>query len=139
MRISSEESAILSELPSVILTLGPLICEAVLQTFRDDDKKAALLYTVDNFEQDLERHLAALLSAIPPVEIGTELHEKYPTDFATILNVGWVALLCKIDEFDIDTSGVPDHLIHGAKAEVLHGLLLKAVELSEIRRQWTEA
>ena len=27
-------------------------------------------------------------------------------------------------------------LTHGAKAEALHSLLLKALELSEIRRQW---
>ncbi len=61
-----------------------------------------------------------------------------PTDFRAILNVGWIALLCKLDEFEIDTGGEPDYLIHGAKAEALHSLLLKALELSEIRRQWSQ-
>lgn len=138
-KLSSELSAVLAELPSVISQLGPLIGEAVVQEFRTDKKKTPLLYTVDHFEEDLATHLSALLSAIPPIEVGDKLSDRLPTDFATILNVGWVALLCKIDDLYIDTSGVSDHLTHGAKAEVLHGLLLKAVELSEIRRQWREA
>lgn len=131
-----ELSAVLSELPSIILQLGPLICEAVVHEFCEDARKTPLLYTVSRFKEDLKTHLSALLSAIPPIETGAKLFDRSPTEFATILNVGWMALLCKIGDFEIDTSDVPDHLTNGAKAEALHNLLLKAVELSEIRRQW---
>ena len=135
---SDEVAAVLAELPSVIIHQGPLICEAVVQEFRKNAAKKQLFYTVNQFECDLKTHLSVLLDAIPPIETGINLEEKSPTDFRTILNVGWVALLCKLDELNIDTSGVPSHLLYGAKAEALHGLLLKAVELSEIRRQWKD-
>ena len=136
--VNRELAAILSELPAVIDFLGPIISDAVVQFFKRQPKYSKHLYKVEDFKRDLNVHLEQLLNAIPPFEGGRVLERKYPTTLPTILNVGWIALLCKIENFHTDTRSEPQHLIYGARAETLHRLLLKAVELSEIRRQWSE-
>ena len=109
-RLEDEPAAVLAELPGVIIHQGPLICEAILEGFLKDTTNADEIYTVGQFKTDLETHITPLLQAIPPIETGVKFEEKRPTNFATILNVGWVALLCKLDEFEIDTGGEPAHL-----------------------------
>ena len=109
-KLEDAHAAVLAELPGIIIHQGPLICEAILEGFLKDTAKADEIYTVDQYKIDLETHLASLLQAIPPIETGVKLAEKQPSDFAAILNVGWVALLCKLDEFEIDTGDEPDHL-----------------------------
>ncbi len=132
----NDVAAVLSELPTVIHHFGPLICEAVVKAFYSTPPYIGLAYRADTFAKDLETHLEPLLMAVPPIESGPSLAAKLPTDFPTILNVGWIVLLSKLENFEIDATDVPEHLRYGAKAEILHRLLLKAVELSEIRRQW---
>lgn len=93
------------------------------------------IYTPQRFHQDLSVHLKPLLSAVPPVETGTDLNDVKAVDFATILNVGWVTLLTQLGSLRIKTRTSDPFL--SEKMECLHGLLLKAVELSEARRTWS--
>lgn len=92
------------------------------------------IYTPQRFHQDLSVHLKPLLSAVPPVETGTDLNDVEAVEFATILNVGWVTLLTQLGALRIKTRTSDPFLCE--KMECLHGLLLKAVELSEARRTW---
>lgn len=92
------------------------------------------IYSPDRLDQDLNAHLGALLEAIPPIEAGTDLNTRVPTDFASILNVGWIVLLMKLRELRVRPSGAGKFGCD--RAESLHSLLLKAVELSEARRLW---
>lgn len=91
------------------------------------------IYTPAKYNDDLEVHLEPMLLAIPPIETGVKLEERQPTDFASILNVGWAVLLTKLGELKVRTDRDP---FGSQKLERLHGLLLKAVELSEARRIW---
>ena len=134
--IKPELAAILSELPPVIEVLGPIISDSVAQYFERHKNYKKYLYKTGDFRRDLNVHLGQLLNAVPPFESGRVLKSRRPTTLPTILNVGWMALLCKLEDFHVDTRSEPEHLIDGARAETLHRLLLKAVELSEIRRQW---
>jgi hypothetical protein len=115
------------------------IAQATYGSVRDylDQNKPNLIYTAANYESDLANHLPALLAAIPPIENGLEIGQRAPCDFATIINVGWVALLTKLDQLKVRTT--PDDLLGAEKVERLHDLLLKAVELSETRREWENA
>ena len=95
-----------------------------------------IIYTPEEFERDLQDHTDALLSAVPPIETGLDLNQKTPTEFTSILNVGWVLLLTQLDDFRVRTAGNGDIT---EKADKLHSLLLKAVELSEASRVWRSA
>ena len=96
-----------------------------------------LIYTPKQFDLDLKNYLAPMMAAVPPVEIGSDLDHKTPADFSSILNVGWVALLTKLKDLRVRTRQ-PDP-VGVDKLERLHTLLLKAVELSEVRRRWEQA
>ena len=132
-----EKSAIIAELNEELPNIGNDVYRGIYEYLVRNHSD--LIYTPDHLENDLKIFLNPLIQAVPPIESGIELFERKPASFLSILNVGWIALLCKLDEFEIDTSGRPDYVVRGMKAEALHGLLLKAVELSEIRRQWFEA
>jgi hypothetical protein len=96
-----------------------------------------LVYTSSNYDQDLTNHLSALLAAIPPIENGLDITQRTPCDFSSIINVGWVILLTKLDDLRVRTG--TDDALKAEKVERLHDLLLKAVELSEARREWEDA
>lgn len=91
----------------------------------------ATIYTPQTYDIDLEAHLKPMLAAIPPIETvqGTG---HVAAQFSSILNVGWVTLLTKFDEFRIAADGDDNW----ERMEVLHSLLEKAVELSEVKRLW---
>ena len=127
------EAAVLTALTEVIWTLGPAIylgTTAVLEA-----KKPELRYTPGKFEKDLDIPLRLLLAAIPPIETGEKLEDRQATEFVSILNIGWVAFLTKLRQLPRRAPG-PPHRRDGAQAEWLHSLLLKAVELSEVRKTW---
>jgi hypothetical protein len=89
------------------------------------------IYTPDKYDADLDAHLQPMLAAIPPIESpGTP--QQVPSHFETILNVGWVTLLTKFEEFRVTTDGSTNW----ERMEILHSLLEKAVELSEVKRLW---
>jgi hypothetical protein len=55
---------------------------------------------------------------------------------ASILNIGWATLLTRLDR--IPDKGGTAGLSDARRFDQLHQLLLKAVELSEARRLWSE-
>jgi hypothetical protein len=132
---SPEESAVIAALHGSMVP----IAQATYGSVRDylKQNKPTLIYTASNYENDLTNHLLALLAAIPPIENGLEIGQRTPCDFATIINVGWVALLTKMDQLQVRAT--PADLLGADKVERLHDLLLKAVELSEARREWENA
>ena len=93
------------------------------------------IYKPSDFDADLNSFLMPMLSAIPPIEMGARLEDRRPTDFSTILNVGWVTLLTKLDELKVRSERKDRRT---EKLEKLHQILLKAVELSEAKRRWME-
>lgn len=97
---------------------------------------AALVYTPAQLAVDLDRHLELLCNLIPPVEFQQDGAFK-PCTLASILNVGWCALLTKVDLFP-KARGLGSSSPDAARMECLHELLLKAVELAETRQLWEE-
>jgi hypothetical protein len=129
---SKERAAVLAELHTSIHHLVPIVYDHVYQYLRNNAVDA--IYTPDKYDLDLQNHLLAMLGAVPPIEAGSLDEGKAPTEFATILNVGWAVLLTKLDELQVKTSE-PDPFSSN-RLERLQGLLSKAVELSEARRIW---
>ncbi len=130
-----EESAVIAALHG---SMEP-IARATYESVRDylDQNSPNLIYTASTYANDLTNHLPALLAAIPPIENGLDINQRTPCDFATIINVGWVVLLAKMHQLRVRTSS--EDAIGAEKVERLHDLLLKAVELSEARREWENA
>jgi hypothetical protein len=93
-------------------------------------------YTVSQFEKDLKNHLEAITFTIPPIETGDILGQRTPCSLTSILNIGWAAVLTKVDKIMVR----PDHEHpHTGNLITVHNLLLKAVELSEAKRRWEAA
>jgi len=95
----------------------------------------AMLYGADRLEADLDYHLKPLCELIPPIE-RRDGDKVEATALAGNLNVGWAALLTKLDE--IRAEGPPGGDPDTPKMEKLHELLLKGVELAEARMTWDE-
>lgn len=133
---TKETAALIAELSVELEQIGEKVYKSVYAYM--SKTHSGQIYKPSAFESDLKTFLPPLLQAIPPIESGQTLSDKAPASFVSILNVGWVALLCYLDEFNVRIDA-PAHLELGARAEKLHDLLLKAVELSGIRRQWMEA
>ena len=95
-----------------------------------------LIYSPERFARDLKEHVPAMVYAIPPIESYNKMTGKMmPVDFVSILNIGWVVLLTKLEELKIGEAKIP----RDRRVEVLQGLISKAVELSEARRVWEAA
>lgn len=94
-----------------------------------------LIYKPEQLAFDLETHLDLLCTLVPPIEYrdGGGVHA---TTLASILNVGWAALLTRLDKIPETPGSYGDGIAR--KMERLHELLLKSVELSEARRLWEE-
>ena len=94
-----------------------------------------LIYDVEQFEADLDNHLSEVYLLIPPIERQVNgIAES--AGLATILNVGWAALLGGLEDFPPPDKNDLD--AQAQKMERLHSLLLKALELSEARTVWME-
>ncbi len=98
---------------------------------------AEIIYRPTQLELDIDAHLDLLCQLVPPIEYRDEQNAVRPSSLATILNVGWIALLTRLDRIPAPREKAGDD-IDAAKMERLHELLLKAVELSEARRLWEE-
>jgi hypothetical protein len=117
-------------------SISSKVFRASLQTLQDECN--SLAYTPKMFSSDLRKFSGDLREAIPPIESGLSLEARTPATLAAILNVGWMAIIADLPRVKIKVNA-PAHLQDGAKAERVHGLLLKAIELCEIRRQWEKA
>lgn len=131
---TEEDAAIMTELIPYFREVYSEIFSKVEAYF--DEHFPDMCYSSTLYDKDLSDHLIPLLSAIPPIETGQKIDQRSPSSFTSILNVGWVVLLAKLNEMKISTQGVSGDT---GKADVLNGLLLKAVELSEARRTWESA
>jgi hypothetical protein len=94
-----------------------------------------LIYTPAQLGNDLDEHLDSLCRLVPPIEY-RNAKGVFPAALSSILNVGWAALLTRLDE--VPENPEPPGDKNARKMERLHALLLKAVELSEARRLWEE-
>ena len=94
-----------------------------------------MIYKPSNLDVDLNQHLDLLCSLVPPVEYHDGPTVR-ATSLASILNVGWAALLTRLRSIPpgVGTSGDVD----ARRMERLHDLLIKAVELAEARLLWDE-
>jgi hypothetical protein len=123
-------SAVIAELHETLLKCDDGIYSSVRDFF--EKNFVDLIYSPARFQHDVETHLAPLLYAVPPIEEDRGGAGASPTEFASIINVGWIVLLCKLEEMHLDSSVGMDR-----RVEILQGLILKGVELSEARRHWT--
>jgi|SRR5579859_1465414 len=94
-----------------------------------------LIYEPRKLAHDLDSHLDLISVLVPPIEYrdSTGVHAA---GLASILNVGWAALLTRLDRMNKPRGPVLSPV--AGKMEQLHELLLRAVELSEARRVWEE-
>lgn len=122
-------AAILSELHESAELLIPIIYKQAREHLLA--VAPATIYTPQTYDEDLGSHLKPMLAAVPPIE-SAQGANLVAARFSSILNVGWVTLLTKFDEFRIADEGQGNW----ERMEVLHSLLEKAVELSEVKRLW---
>lgn len=127
-------AALCVELIPAFQALAPTVFNAARDQLAKD--AGALVYSSAQYEQDLKRHLEALCNLVPPIEY-RDAGRPIACTLSTILNIGWVALLTKVDRFPMSRSVSPAEPI-AARMECLHDLLLKAAELSEARQLWEQ-
>ena len=130
---SLTEAVVIAALPELITPLIDEIYSTVKKYLENNAKSE--MYTPKQFDEDLTNYIAPMIYSIPPIEAGKQLPDKEPAKFASILNVGWVVLLTKLGEMKLNTSAQGEE---ATRLQQLHNMLLKAVELSEARREWME-
>ena len=132
---SPTDAAICTELIPYLKTIGPAVFTAAKNYL--DRICSELVYSPRQLETDLGDPLDMLCALVPPIEFRPNAAaEPQAMGLASILNIGWAALLTKLDRIP-DKGGPPD-LSDARRSDQLHQLLLKAVELSEARRLWGE-
>lgn len=127
-------AAVLAELHESMENVVDIIYDQIDSYMQSNTSTA--IYTSKKYDEDLSKHLEPIIYAIPPIEFGEKLEDKTPTEFSSVLNVGWAALLTQLGDLKIQTD---NNKFGEEKLENLHGLLLKAVELSEARRLWSNS
>jgi hypothetical protein len=90
-------------------------------------------YSPEQMQLDLASHLESFLNAIPPFETMNDLRDRKPTELTSILNVGWFIAALAMDKLNINVAGPRKE---GPMLVSLDQLILKAIELSEVRRDW---
>lgn len=110
----------------------PRIKEATLALARKniDDFE----YTSQKMDSDLKSHLELFLNAIPPFETSEDIRNRKPTSLISILNIGWFVAAFAMDRLKITASDGSKEI--GGLLVCLDKIILKAIELSEIRRSW---
>jgi len=131
--LDGKEAAFCVELIPLVKKMGKDIYSSVLLNLKDEC--ADMIYTPAQFLLDWNRHVDALCALIPPIEYNDGGTLK-ATSLTSILNVGWAALLTRLDDISAGSSTTGDETAR--RMERLNELLLKAVELSEARRLWDE-
>lgn len=128
------DAAIVVELVDFARVIAPTIFSAARDHLTANS--ADLIYKPADLRKDISDFVMPLCALIPPIERRSILGVVEPATFTSILNVGWVTLLAKLDEIPVPAT-IAENVI-AKKMERLHELLLKAVELSEARRVWEE-
>ncbi len=132
-KYGTEHAAICVAMLTIAEPMGDALFTAAEVVLKRDS--AAMLYAPNRLRADLEDHLEPLCALIPPIERRDGATVE-ATSLAGSLNVGWAALLTRLDRIKVDIApnGDPDT----PKMEKLHELLLKGVELAEARMTWDE-
>ena len=151
------EAAIFAELSIRLHLVVPSIYGSVSKFLQEHHPDA--IYSPEQLDRDLTKHLTSLLRAVPPIEEGADLSEislrvdpgtddgraaeqslddhlksSTPVGFPSILNVGWAAILTKHAELRVKITDA--YNADCQKLDQLHNLLLKGIELSEAFRSW---
>lgn len=113
----------------------PRIREATLELARKNISEFE--YTPDKLKVDLKSHLELFLNAIPPFETPEDIRSRKPTELFSILNIGWFVAAFTMDRLKITASDGSNEI--GGLLVCLDQIILKAIELSEIRRAWVGA
>lgn len=133
-RVGPVQAAICVELTPLFASLAPAIFDAARVHL--ETNSPALIYSPNQYLLDLDRHLELLCNLVPPIEFRDEGGTR-ACSLSTILNVGWAALLTKVERFP-PVRGLGATETVAARMECLHELLLKAAELAEARQLWEE-
>ena len=114
--------------PEIFDLIEKLTFSAVPEEQRYDSTK--LRFAVDNL-------VPLVLNGVPPGELGP-LGREIPAELASIINAGWHVYLCQLDQFGtrLHRSVTSSRL---ATAGALRRLVLKALEISDMRISWEEA
>ncbi|MGD0696261.1 MAG: hypothetical protein ABSB82_15525 [Terriglobia bacterium] len=99
---------------------------------------AELHYTDKDFVEDVEEVSPVLVENVPAVELIRQSPGSLPhPSFASILNSGWYILLARFNDFQ---RNLPENIGNDelASRRQLHMLLLKSLELVEIKLGWDE-
>lgn len=133
LKVGAADAAISVALLPAIEALSDSIyaeAERVLQ-----NSNPGMIYSVERLQVDLENYLEPLCGLVPPIEHRNSGVPQAST-LAGVLNVGWAALLCKLNEFSATPADGDSQI--AMKMEKLQELLLKGLELSEARQLWEE-
>jgi len=122
-----------SELSHQLIRDLPAIRHVAVELSREHI--ADLEYTAEQMSVDLGNHLEDLLNVIPPFETIGDLRARKPTELSSILNIGWFVAAFAMQRLKI-TATAPERIKDGSTLVCLDELILKAIELSEIRRDW---
>jgi hypothetical protein len=94
-------------------------------------------YTATQFEEDCSELTRLLINYIPPGERGP-YGRAVPVALASIINAGWHVFLCDFETFR-ERLPAGDSGARSAAKTKLHELILKALEISEMKTAWDEA
>ena len=94
-------------------------------------------YKATQFDKDAAVLSPLFLNYIPPGETGPYGHEL-PVELVSIINAGWHVYLCDFERFR-KRLHPGDSGTRFAAATKLHELVLKALEISEMKTAWVEA
>lgn len=94
-------------------------------------------YTATQFDKDVAELSPLFMNYIPPGETGP-CGRGAPVELASIINAGWYVYLCDFETFRIKLHA-GDSGTRFAAATKLHELVLKALEISEMKTAWEEA
>lgn len=98
---------------------------------------AAKCYTTEKFEHDVAKLAPSFLNHIPPGEIGP-YGRGTPVELASVINAGWHVYLCDFETFR-KSLHPKDGDTRFTAATKLHELVLKALEISEMKTAWEGA
>ncbi len=94
-------------------------------------------YTAKQFEDDSAELTRLLINYIPPGERGP-YGRAVSVELVSIINAGWLVFLCDFERFRKKLPAGDGEARSAAKTK-LHELILKALEISEMKTAWEEA
>jgi hypothetical protein len=116
------------------------ISDAVLDLIAEAGSRAISVdkrYTTEKFDRDVATLAPFFLNHIPPGETGP-YGRGTAVELASVINAGWHVYLCDFETFR-KSLHPKDGETRFTAATKLHELVLKALEISEMKTAWEEA